>query len=273
MTAAGLALAAAVVLAVSSAFTKRLVGEFAHRQLIGPLLLLNGLLVVPFAALAHWRLTWPILLLHGLSAATLVAGSFCVFELFSEGSTAAVAIAQAMAPMPALAFSLILLSSSVTAMQAFGAVAVTVGVLAALGPAFGAFSRRRALALVALAAATSGLLVVLTKLLADRGVGIGEIYVARTTLAGLAACLLVRPRDIPVRSLPHLTLRSALQTGYYVLLIAAVERGSPTTVQTLAATTPLLLLAAGVVMRRQRPSGRIAFAALAVVAGVALVVS
>ena len=109
MTAAGLALAAAVVLAVSSAFTKRLVGEFAHRQLIGPLLLLNGLLVVPFAALAHWRITWPILLLHGLSAATLVVGSFCVFELFSEGSTAAVAIAQAMAPMPALAFSRILL--------------------------------------------------------------------------------------------------------------------------------------------------------------------
>ena len=144
VTAAGLALAAAVVLAVSSAFTKRLVGEFAHRQLIGPLLLLNGLLVVPFAALAHWRLTWPIVLLHGLSAATLVVGSFCVFELFSEGSTAAVAIAQAMAPMPALAFSLILLSSSVTAMQAFGAVTVTVGVLAALGPAFGAFSRRRA---------------------------------------------------------------------------------------------------------------------------------
>ena len=273
MTAAILALAAAVVLAVASAFTKRLVSDFAHRQLIGPLLLLNALLVLPVAALAHWRLSWQILLLHGLSAATLMVGSFCVIELFSEGTAAAVAVGQAMAPMPALVFSLILLSSTVTGMQALGDVTVTVGVLAALGPAFGEFSRARTVALVALAAATSGLLVVLTKLLANRGAGIGEIYVARTALAGLAAAVLVRPRDIPFRALPQLTLRSALQTGYYLLLIAAVERGSPTTVQTLAATTPLLLLAAGVVVRRQRPSGRITFAALAVVCGVALVVS
>lgn len=271
MSSATLALAAAAVLAASSLLTKRLVGTLPHRQLIGPLLLLNALIAVPLLALGHWTLTPNIALLHCVSAVTLVLGSFCVFELFSEGSAAAVAVGQAMAPMPALAFSLILLSSTVAATQAAGAVVVTVGVLAALGPVFGQFSRARAVVLVTGAATSAGLLVVLTKLLADRGVQTGEIYVARTALAGVIALALVPPREVPRRALPALSTRAALQTLYYLLLIAAVERGSPATVQTLAATTPLLLIA--IAARRQRPSGRIAVAALAVVLGVGLAVS
>jgi drug/metabolite transporter (DMT)-like permease len=134
-------------------------------------------------------------------------------------------------------------------------------------------SRRRAVATVGLAAGLNGLLVVLTKLLSERGLGIAEIYVSRTVVAGVVACAIAPPRAIPLRAIPKLTYRSTLQTAYFVLLIAAVERGSPATVQTLVATTPVVLLAAHVVARRERPPSRLAVAALGVVAGVVLAVT
>lgn len=268
-----LALAATVVLAGSSRMTKYLAGSFPHLQLVGPLLLLNSALVVPFAAVVHWHLTTPILLLHLASAATLVVGSFCMFELFSQGSAAAVAVGQAMTPLPALGFSVLLLASPVTTTQAIGGIVVTVAALAALGPVFGRLSRGRAVVTVALAAALNGLLVVLTKLLSDRGAALPEIYVARTAVAGVVSCLIVPPRHIPLRALPRLTFRSALQTVYFVLLIAAIERGSPATVQTIVATTPILLLATDALVHRQRPPVRLAVAAVGVVAGVALAVA
>jgi drug/metabolite transporter (DMT)-like permease len=268
-----LALAAAVVLAGSSIVTKRLAGSFPHRQLIGPLLLLNGLLVAPAALFVRWHLSPTVLLLQALSAACLVVGSFCVFDLFSQGSAAAVAVAQAMTPIPALVFSFLLLAAPITSLQAVGCVVVTAAVLVALGPAFGELSRRRAVATVVLAAALNGLLVVLTKLLSEHGLGIAEIYVTRTLAAGVLACAIARPRDIPLRAIPKLAYRSALQTAYFVLLIAAVERGSPATVQTLVATTPVVLLAAHVVARRERPPSRLTIAAFGVIAGVVLAVT
>ncbi len=84
---------------------------------------------------------------------------------------------------------------------------------------------------------------------------------------------LVRPRELPLAAVPKLVGRSALQTGYFVLLIAAVQRGTPTVVQTIAAATPLILLAGTVALRRERPSARLVAAAVAVVAGIGLAVS
>jgi drug/metabolite transporter (DMT)-like permease len=273
MSAALLALGAAAVLAVASSFTKRLVGAFPHRQLGGPLLLLNAALVSPLAAVSAWRLDGSIVALHLVSVAAQVIGTFAVLELFAEGSAAAVAVAQAMAPMPALAFALMLLSASVGWLQAGGAIIVSAGLLIVLAPAFEALSRRRAIFLVVLAAIANGLVIVLTKLLADRGVGVGEIYVTRTLLAGIAIMVLVPPRAIPGRALPALALRAALQSSYFVLLILAVERGSPVTVQMLGATTPLFLVGGAVLARREPPSPRVTLAAAAVVAGVALAVA
>ena len=273
MSPALLALAAAIVLAASSRTTKQLAGSFPHRQLIGPLLLLNAVLVAPLGFVSAWRVSTSIVLLQACSALTLVAGSFCIFELFAEGSAAAVAVGQALTPVPTLAFAYLLLSTKVTPWQAAGDVAVTGAVLVALGPAFGRFSRRRAVALVVLAAALNGLLVVLTKLLTDRGAGVAEIYVTRAAVAGMLACLVAPPRAIPLGALPRLTYRSALQSGYFVLVILAVERGSPATVQTLIATTPLLLLLSDALTHRRRPPLRLLLAAIGVIVGVALAVS
>lgn len=273
MSHVALALAASVVLAASARTTKLLAVSFPHRQLIGPLLLLNGLLVTPLGFFADWSVSWAIVAIQLGSVATLVVGSFCMFELFHRGSAAAVSVGQAMAPVPALVFSFALLSAPISGWQAAGVLVVTGAVLLALGPVFGQLSRRHAIAIVVLAASLNGLLVVLTKMATDRGLGVAEIYVTRTLLAGVVACLVARPRDIPLSALPKLTFRSALQTLYFVLLILAVERGSPATVQTLVATSPLIVLGVDAVQDRARPPLRLTFAAVGVVAGVALAVA
>ncbi len=273
MSATAFALIAALTLVGATIYTKRLAMDFPHHQLIGPLLLLNAALVAPFGAFVHWHLGWRILALHAASALALGIGSYCIFDLFAHGSAAAVAVGTAMTPMPALIFSALLLSSPVTGYQAAGAVVVTAGVLLALAPAFGALSRRRAATMVAIAATTNGLLIVLTKLLSDRGVTLPEIYVFRTALAGAAYLALIPPRGIPITAYPRLTVRSSLQTAYFVLLIAAVQRGHPATVQTIVSTTPLMLLAWSAFSQRKRPPLRLVAAAVAVVAGVALAVT
>ena len=50
--------------------------------------------------------------------------------------------------------------------------------------------------MVAIAATMNGLLIVLTKLLSDRGATLPEIYVFRTAVAGAAYLALIPPRGI-----------------------------------------------------------------------------
>ena len=265
-----LALLAAASLGISSLFTKRMVGTYPARQLIGPLFALNALLVVPFLPFVDWHASWSVGLLHLASVACLVLGSWCIFELFVHGSASAVAVGQAMAPIPAVVFTALLLATSVTWTQAVAAGIVSLAVLLAVGGSFGALPPSRAIALVAAAASFNGLLVVLSKLLTDRGLGVAEIYFVRTSIAAVIWLALVHPRDIPARAAPHLLTRSSFQTGYFALIILALQRGSPATVQTLAATTPLMLVVATFLVRRRALPLRLVFASCAVVVGVAL---
>jgi drug/metabolite transporter (DMT)-like permease len=265
-----LALAAAASLAISSLFTKRMVGAYPPRQLIGPLLGLNALLVVPFLPFVHWHVSWAVAGLHLASVTALVVGSWCVFELFVHGSASAVAVGQAMAPMPAVVFTALLLTTSVTGVQVAAAAIVSLAVLAAVGGSFGRLQPRRAIALVTASASLNGLLVVLTKLLTNRGLGVAEIYFVRASIAALVWLALAAPRDIPRSAVPRLFTRSGFQTAYFVLIILALQRGSPATVQTMAATTPLILLVATFLVRRRALPLRLVFASCAVVAGVAL---
>ncbi|MFN0156092.1 MAG: EamA family transporter [Gaiella sp.] len=271
MSAALLALAAALTLAVATGVTKQLVTDYAPGQLIGPLLLLNAALLAPFLPLGSWRWSGEIMWLHLASAGCIVAVSACVFFLFVHGSAAAVSFGTALSPIGAVLFSAVLLTGSLTWAQVVGAVVVTAAVAFAVGDAFGV-ARGRAAAAVLVNAVLGGLLTVLTKLLTDRGVGLPEIYVSRTLLAGAIWLVAVPPRDLPRRAVPALVGRSALQSAYFVLVIAAVARGTPTTVQTIAATTPLFLLLGIAARRRERPSPRLLAASVAVVAGVSLAV-
>ncbi len=265
-----LALCAAGSAAVSALFTKRMVGVYPARQLIGPLLGLNALLLVPFLPFVDWHWSWTIALLHAASIAVMVVSSWCIFELFVHGSASAVAVGQAMAPIPAVVFTALLLSIPVTWPEAAAALIVSLAVLAVLGRSFGELTPARAIGLVAAAASLNGLLVVMTKLLTDRGLGVAEIYVVRTSVAAAIWIAVALPREIPLRALPQLFTRSSFQTGYFVLIILAVRRGSPATIQTLASTTPLMLVVGTFLVRRRMLPVRLVFASCAVVLGVAL---
>ena len=210
-------------------------------------------------------------MLLALSVLTMVLVAVCVFDLLVHGSAAAVATGQAMSPLPALLLTALMLPGGVTPLQFAAAVLVVVAVLVALGGAFGELTKWRAVATVALAASGAALLTVLTKLLTDEGLGVAEIYVLRTAAAALVFLAFFPPRGVPLAALPRLSVRAGFVTLHFALVIAAVERGSPATVQTLVATAPLMLLVTSFALRRERPPSRVAFAALAVTLGVLLI--
>ena len=270
MSATLLALGAAASLAIATIFTKRMVVAYPPRQLIGPLFGLNALLVVPALPFVHWHVSWTIAALHLASVTCLVFGSWCVFKLFVHGSASAVAVGQATAPIPAVVFTALLLSTSVTWTQAIAASIVSVAVLSAVRGSFGDLPGSRAIPLVATNASLNGLLVVLAKLLTNRGLGVAEIYAVRTALAALIWIAVAPPRDISPHAVPKLFARAAFSTGYFALVLLALQRGSPATVQTLVATTPLMLLFGTFLVRRRALPLRLVFAGCAVVAGVAL---
>jgi drug/metabolite transporter (DMT)-like permease len=194
-----------------------------------------------------------------------------VFLLLTHASAATVATGQALSPLPAVVFAALLLPGRVGALHAAVAALVALAVLASLGDVYGALSRRRALLAAAAAAAGAGLIVVLTKLLTNEGAGVSEIYVLRTAGAAAIWLLLAPPRAIPLRALPVMSLRAGLISLYFALVILAVERGSPVTVQTLVATAPLMLLLGTLALRGERPPARVALAAAAATGGVLVV--
>jgi drug/metabolite transporter (DMT)-like permease len=258
-------------LAAGYALTKRFVLEYPPRQLIGPLYALNAIVLLPLAPFAAWRFSPRIGLLLLASVATMAITAALVFELLTHASAATVATGQALSPLPAVVFAALLLPGRVGALHAALAVLVALAVLASLGDVYGVMSSRRGLLAAAAAAAGAGLIVVLTKLLTNEGAGLAEIYVLRTAAAASIWLLLAPPRAVPPRALPAMSLRAGLISLYFALVILAVERGSPVTVQTLVATAPLMLLLGTLAVRGERPPARVALAAVAASAGVLVV--
>lgn len=273
MSASLLALIAAASLAVGYALTKQFVGEYPPRQLIGPLYGLNAIVLVPAAPFAHWRWSWHIALLLALSVCAMVAVSIAIFDLLPLGSAASVATGQALSPLPAVLFTGLLLPGRFSVLDAGVAVVVVGAVLVTLDGAFGDLARASTALVILLGASGAAMLTVLTALLARRGAGLVEIYVVRTAAAALLWLVLAPPRAIPPRALPMMSVRAGFLTLHFGLVIAAVQRGSPATVQTMVATTPLMLLLGSFVLHGERPPVRIALGACAAAAGVLVVLS
>jgi drug/metabolite transporter (DMT)-like permease len=114
---------------------------------------------------------------------------------------------------------------------------------------------------------------VATKLLVDEGVGVVETYVVRTGLAAAVMLVAIPPRGIPASGLPRFLVRSAAVSAYFVLVILAVQQGSPVVVQTLLALTPLLILAYESIRERRWPSTVSVVGATLAFCGVAVVLA
>ena len=273
MSAVILGLLAAVVNAGQGVLSKGLTRRYPARQLVGPLLLMNCLLLLPFAPFVEWRWSPSILALHVASAILMIASSVAVWDLFDAGAASATMTAQALSPIATAIGAVVLLPGHGSPAQLVATIAVVGGVMWALQGSFEGLGRRGSIVRIAITAGSIGMLTVATRMLADLGVGVVETYVVRTAIAGLAVVLIIRPRDVPRNAAPRMLLRALTATTYFVLVIIAVQRGSPVVVQTLLATTPLLILGWESLGARTWPAPRAVVGTTLVLVGVLLILA
>ena len=264
-------LLSAVSNAIGGELSKGLTLRFPARQLIGPLFLLNALLLVPLVPFQDWTWSVEIVALHLISVGLLVMTSLAIWDLYDHGSAAATVTAQSISPLPAALAVAVLLPGTLQPVQVLAAVVVVLAVLLGLSDSFGALSRRRSMTTVFVAAVGTGLVTVMGRLLADREVGVVEAYVVRAGLAAVVFYVLVPPRDVPWRALPGMVPRAVFITAHFVLILIGVQDGNPAVVQTAVATAPLVSIGFEVVRLRRRPSSRLVLAAALAVAGVAAI--
>lgn len=265
-------LLSAVANAIGGVLSKGLAERYPARQLIGPLFVLNALLVLPAAPFVEWTWSVEIVALHLVSVALLVMTSLAIWDLYAHGTAAATVTAQSISPLPAALAVALLLPGTLEPTHVVAAVVVVLGVLLGLRGSFGALSRRRSMGTVLIAATGTGLVTVMGRLLADRDVGVVEAYLVRAALAAVVCTILVPPRDVPLRALPRMVPRAAFITAHFLLILIGVQDGDPAVVQTAVATAPLFSLGIEAVLTRRRPSGRLIVAAALATAGVALIV-
>lgn len=264
-------LLSAVANAIGGELSKGLTLRFPARQLIGPLFLLNALLVLPAAPFVDWTWSAEIVVLHLVSVGLLVMTSLAIWDLYDHGSAAATVTAQSISPLPAAMAVAVLLPGALEPAQPVAAVVVVLAVLLGLSDSFGALGRRRGMVTVLVAAVGTGLVTVMGRLLADRDVGVVEAYLVRAALAAVVCSVLVPPRDVPLRALPGMLPRAAFITLHFVLILVAVQDGNPAVVQTAVATAPLWSLGIQAVVTRHRPSWRLMGAAVLATVGVAII--
>jgi len=268
-----LGLAAAFVNAGQGLFNKQLTNRYPARPLIGVLLLLNCLVLLPFAPFVEWHWTPQILLLHVVSAFLLAMSSVPIWDLYDKGAASATTTAQALSPLAAAIGAALLVPGTTSVGQMVAAFVVVLGVIWALQGAFAGLGRVASTWRIVIAAAGFGLLTVVTRMLADLDAGVVETYVTRTGIAAVAMLVLIPPRGVPRRAAPLLFTRALITTLYFVLVILAVQEGSPVVVQTLVAITPLIILVVESARSRTWPPVRALGGAVLVAVGVALVLA
>ncbi len=267
----GFGLGAAVANVAVAVLSTRLAARFPARQLLGPLFLLNCLLVLPFAPFVTWVWTPEVIALHLATTVALVASSVAIWDMYDHGGAAPTVTAQSVAPLPAVVLSGLLVPGSVGPLQVVAAVVVVAGVLVALRDAFGALGRRRTAISILVAATGTGVITVLARLLSDHGAGVVEAYVVRTALSAVACVTLFPPRDVPWREVPRMTPRALAITVHLCLVLLGVQGGSPAVVQTVVATGPLLAFAWDAAVHGRRPTPGLLVGAVIAFVGIAIV--
>ncbi len=265
-------LGAALANVAVAVLSTQLAAKFPARQLLGPLFLLNCLLVLPFAPFVSWVWTPTVIALHIGTTVALVASSLAIWDMYEHGGAAPTVTAQSVAPLPAVVLAGLLIPGSVGPAQAIAAVVVVAGVLFALRDAFEALGRRRTAISILTAAIGTGVITVFARLLSDNGAGVVEAYVVRTALAAIACALLFPPRDIPWREVPRMTPRALAITIHLVLILMGVQGGNPAVVQTVVATGPLFAFGYDAAVHGRRPSRGLVTGAFIAFVGVAIVV-
>jgi len=266
---------AAVSTAIGLMLTKSISQRMPAWQVVGPLFLLNTLLVLPAIPIGPaWKVpSFEIFLLHAFSTILLIAGAACVFLLITRGRASSVSVGRAVSPVAVLIAGPILLGNTESRALIIGAIIVMLGALLPLRKGFEGISSGVTLGILIFLGFAEGTVTVLTAMLALQGVGLPEIYIVRTLIAGIFFTLLVLPRDLKLKDLKPLTVRAVFVTGGYLFTILGVRDGDVVPVQALWATAPMLVILLEWIRLRERPQIGAMVGAVVVAIGVLVLLS
>jgi len=266
---------AAISTAIGLVLTKSISSRMPVWQVVGPLFLINMFLVLPIIPLGPaWQVpTLQVFILHGASTFFLILGATCVFMLITRGLASGVSVGKAVSPMAVLIAAPILLGFNESPLLALGAVIVMIGALTPLRRGFEGLTAGKTLIILVTLGFSEGLVTVFSAMLSLRGIGLPEIYIVRTLVAGLFFTLLFLPRELRPKDLGPLTVRALFVTGGYVFTILGVRDGDVIAVQSLWATAPIIVILIEWLQNRQRPQPGVVIGSVVVALGVLLLLS
>lgn len=263
---------AALSTAIGLMMTKSIATRLPVWQVVGPLFFLNALLVVPAVPFGpQWKTpTTEVLILHASSTILLIAGAACVFLLITRGRASSVSVGRAVSPVSVLIAAPLLLGLTDSHLLVVGAIVIMVGALIPLRREFEGLNSTLTLSILIFLGLAEGMVTVLTAMLALQGVGLPEIYMVRTVIAGIVFTALFPPRDLRLTDLKPLTARAVFVTAGYVFTILGVREGDVVPVQSLWATAPLIVIFLEWIRYRLRPHLGAVTGAVIVAIGVTL---
>lgn len=275
MVVIGLALAATVCGALGTFLTKSITLRLPMWQAVGPLFALNALLVVPLIPFGPtWKLLEPeVLTLHVASVILLCASAACIFTLVDRGRPSGAAVGQALSPTATLLAAPLLLGTELAPLTVLAVLTLVSGALIPLRGSFEGVSSLSAVALLITLGGATGLLTVLTAMLAQRGVGLPETYVVRTAAAASVYAAIAWPRAVSLRDVPALAVRSSLVTASFLLTILAVQIGNVVVIQSILGSLPLMVIGIEWLRHRHRPDPTIVIGSVVASIGLAVLLA
>jgi len=156
-------------------------------------------------------------------------------------------------PVSVVLIAPVLIGTIESPLLVVGALVVMVGALVPLRREFEGLSSGVTIGLLMFLGLAEGTVTVLTAALALQGVGLPEIYIVRTVIAGVIFTALFPPKDLRLADLKPLSTRAVFVTAGYVFTILGVREGAVVPVQSLWATAPLLVIFLEWIRHRTRP--------------------
>jgi drug/metabolite transporter (DMT)-like permease len=267
-----LAVAATMAGALGTYLTKSISVRVPVWQAVAPLFAINALLVVPLIPFgAPWRtFEATTALLHLGSVVLLCTGTACIFMLITRGLASGVAVGQSLAPAATLIAAPLVLGAHLRPLTVAAAGALMLGALVPLRRSFTGLGSVGTVGVLLLLGTATGLLTILTALLAQRGVGLPETYVVRTSLAAVVFAVIAPPLAVRARDVPSLAVRSTFVTTSFLLTILAVQIGDVVVIQSVIATMPLWVIGLEWLRHRQRPDTGVVTGSLIAFVGLVL---
>jgi drug/metabolite transporter (DMT)-like permease len=128
----------------------------------------------------------------------------------------------------------------------------------------------KTIAFILIAALGNGVVAVISKLLAQEGVGMPETFVVRQIVAGLTFTIMFPPIGLKFRDFYELVRRSMFMAIGHMTSIEAIQKGSPLVVQTFLSAIPITVIMIETVAYKKRPERAIIISSVFTVLGIAV---